>query len=35
LLQRRAKCLNIVALKRSELPQDQPLLDRGENGFDR
>jgi hypothetical protein len=25
--QSRAKRLNIVALKRSELPQDQPLLD--------
>jgi hypothetical protein len=28
-----AKALNIVALKRSELPQDQALLDRGENRF--
>ena len=32
--QSRAKRLNIVALKRSERPQDQPLLDRGHNGFD-
>src|SRR6266542_2270011 len=31
LAQSGAKRLNIVALKRSELPQDQPLFDRGEN----
>ena len=32
--QRRAKGLNILALKRSQLPQDQPLLDRSQDGFD-
>jgi hypothetical protein len=32
--QSRSKRLNIVALKRSEHAQDQPLFDRGQNGFD-
>lgn len=34
LAQRRAKRLDVFGLKRSELAQDQPLLDRGEYGFD-